>query len=124
MAARPSNVKAMKGLAAGLLVSLAWSAPLLAQERDRSLQRIGLALQQQSPIARGIGPVESASPIRLGIFTLVSPALRGEIVRVSVPIGELVTQAFKGVAAANLKRQEAAARLRAEAAVKQFAKQH
>ena len=39
--------RAMKGRSAGVVVSLFCSAPLLAQERDRSLERISLALQQQ-----------------------------------------------------------------------------
>src|SRR5687768_2418820 len=113
----------MRGLLAGLLVSFVWSAPLLAQEEDRSLERIGLALQQQFPIVPGIATVESASPTKLGIFTLVPPTSRGEMVRVSVPIGELVTRAFKRVAAANQRRQEVAARRKVEAAVKLFAEQ-
>jgi hypothetical protein len=62
----------MKGLAAGILVSVACSAPLLAQERDRSLERISLALQQPLPIVPGVDPVESAAPKTLGIFTLAS----------------------------------------------------
>ena len=113
----------MKGLAGGLLVSFVCWAPLLAQERDRSLERISLALQQPLPTVRGVSPVESASPKTFGIFTLVPPTGRGEIVRVSVPIGELVSRAFKGVAAANHRRQEAAARRRVEAALTWFAEQ-
>ena len=111
----------MKGLAGGLLVSLVCWAPLLAQEPDRSLERISLALQQPRPTVRVIGPVESASPKTFGIFTLVPPTGRGEILRVSVPIGELVSRAFKGVAAANHRRQEASARRRVEAALTWFA---
>ena len=80
----------MKGLAGGLLVSFFCWSPLLAQERDRSLERIGLALQQPLPMVRGVSPVESASPRTFGIFTLVPPTGRGEMVRVSVPIGNLV----------------------------------
>ena len=38
-------MRAMKGLAAGILVSVACWAPLLAQERDISLERISLALK-------------------------------------------------------------------------------
>jgi hypothetical protein len=113
----------MKGLAAGILVSVAWSAPLVAQERDRSLERISLALQQPLPIERGVDPVESASPRTFGIFTLVPPTGQGEMIRVSVPIGELVSRAFKGAAAANRRRQEAAARRKVEAALEWFKKQ-
>ncbi len=99
----------MKALAGGLLISVVGSGPLLAQERDRSLDRIILALQQPSPIVRSVAPFESAAPKTLGIFTLVPPILPGEMVRVSVPIGELVSRAFRGAAAANRRRQETAA---------------
>jgi hypothetical protein len=105
----------MRARAAVILISSMCSAPLLAQERDRSVERIGLALQQPSPIVRGVAPVESTLPKKLGIFTLVPPVKRGEIIRVSIPIGELVTSAFKGVAAAHQRRQQAAARRKVEA---------
>ena len=113
----------MKGLAGGLLVSLVCWAPLAAQERDRSLERISLALQQPLPFVRGAGEIESAVPKRLGIFTLVPPTKPGEMVRVSIPIGELVSRAFKGVAAANQRRQQAAARRKVEAQLKWFEEQ-
>jgi hypothetical protein len=104
----------MKRLGGGLLVSLACWAPLAAQERDRSLERISLALQQPYQIVGGSGGVESALPT-FGIFTLVPPSGPGELVRVSVPIGEFVSRAFKGVAAASHRRREAAARRQVEA---------
>lgn len=113
----------MKGVAAGILVSLACSAPLLAQERDRSLERISLALQQPVAIVRGVSPVGSAAPRTIGIFTLVPPTGQGEMVRVSVPIGELVSRAFKDAAAASRRRQEAAARRKVEAALEWFREQ-
>jgi hypothetical protein len=114
------TIRAMKGLAAGLLVSLACSAPLLAQERDPALARISLALQQPSPIVRGVDPVQRAAPRTFGIFTLLPPTGRGEMVRVSIPIGDLVSRAFKSVAAANRRRQEDAARRKVEAALDWF----
>jgi hypothetical protein len=113
----------MKALAVGLLVAVACSAPLLGQERDRSLERISLGLQQPLPVLRGADPVESAAPKTFGIFTLVPPTARGEMVRISVPIGELVSRAFKGAAAASRRRQEAAARRKVEAALEWFKEQ-
>ncbi len=115
----------MKGLPAGLVVSLLCSAPVLAQERDRSLERISLALQQPPPIVSGHVLLEGypGTPRTLGIFTLVPPTLQGEVVRVSVPVGELVSRAVKGVASANQRRREAAARRRVEAALEWFLEQ-
>jgi hypothetical protein len=115
----------MKGLAYGVVAWCVCSAPLSAQEpaRDRSLERISLALQQPPAIVREVVAVETDLPKKLGIFTLVPPVKRGEMIRVSVPIGEMVTNAFNGVAAANQRRQEAAARRRVEAALRQFKEQ-
>lgn len=109
--------RAMKGLAGGLLVSLICWAPLVAQQRAVSLERIDLALQQPLPIVRSVGEAESAVPKTFGIFTAIPPTGPGEMIRVSVPIGEFVSRAFKGVAAANQRRREAAARRKVEAAL-------
>jgi hypothetical protein len=113
----------MREFAAGVLVLSVCQAPLLAQERDRSLARIDLALQQPPQIVSGMASLEIDSPKKLGIFTLVPPKLRGEMVRVSVPVGALVMHVVDGVAAANRRRQEGAARRRVEAALERFTKQ-
>jgi hypothetical protein len=109
----------MKALAGGLLIAAACSATLLGQEQDRSLARISLALQQPPPVLRA-DPADSPAPKKWGPFTLIPPTGRGEIVRVSVPIGELISRAFQGVATANRRRREAAARREVEAAVEWF----
>jgi hypothetical protein len=116
---------AMRALAVGLGVALTWQLPLSAQERDPTLERISLALQQPAPITEGVFATETPAPppVRFGPFTLVPPELRGEFVRVSFPIGEYVSKAFKGLAAANQRHQEAAARRRVEAALKHFLEQ-
>jgi hypothetical protein len=111
----------MKALSIGLLLWLVSQVAVVAQESDRSLERIALALRQPHPVIHGLGAVEPSGPRKLGILTLVPPGLQGEIVRVSVPIGELVTRAFRGVAAAKQRRQEEAARQRVEAALDWFA---
>jgi hypothetical protein len=113
----------MKGLVGGLLFWLVCWAPLHGQERDRSLERIRVALEQPFPIVRGAAPAESTLPKTFGIFTFVPPTRPGEMVRVSIPIGELVSRAFKGVAAANQRREEAAARRKVAAVLKGFEKQ-
>lgn len=116
-----SYLGAMKGLVGGLLMSLVCWPPLCAQERDRSLERISVALERPFPIGRGVDRAESAVPKTYGILTLVPPTRPGEMVRVSIPIGALVSRAFNGVAAANQRRQEAAARRRVAAALKEAA---
>ncbi len=107
----------MKALAGGILAWIVCSGPVLAQESQRSLELITLALQQPLPIVRDGAPAASAAPKTLGILTLVPPIGRGEIARVSVPIGELVSRALTGAAAANRRRQETAARRKVEAAL-------
>jgi hypothetical protein len=116
-------VTPMKALAGGLLALVLVSAPLLAQERDRSLERISLALQQPLASVRGVAPVDSVAPKRFGPVTFVPPTRPGEILRVSVPIGELISRAFKGATAANRRRREAAARRSVEAALERFNEQ-
>ena len=113
----------MRGVAGSLVVSLLCAASVGAQERDRALERISLALQQPLPAVRGIDAVDSVAPKKFGIFTLVPAQGPGEIVRISVPIGELVSRAFKSVAAAARRRQEAAARRMVDADLKWFAGQ-
>lgn len=117
----------MRPLAAGLGVALICQLPVFAQERerDRSLERISLALQQPAPITEGAFPTEGLSPppVRFGPFTLVPPEMRGEFIRISFPIGEYVSQAMKGIAAVNQRHREAAAKRRVEAALKQFLEQ-
>lgn len=113
----------MKGLLGGLLISLVCGAPLLAQERDRSLERIRVGLESPLPLVRSVDPVESTMPKTLGIFTLVTPQLRGEMVRVSVPIGELVMRAVRSVTTGHYRRREAAARRRVAADIKAFEEQ-
>jgi hypothetical protein len=91
--------------------------PLLGQDRDRALQRIELRLEQPPSVLRGLDSVESATPTTFGIFTLVPPTGRGEMIRVTIPIGELASRAFTAASAARRRRQEAGARREVEAAL-------
>lgn len=115
----------MRAVAATLLVGMVCSVTVSAQTSDRFIERMSLALQQPpSPTLTRIGPAEgSTAPKTFGIFTLVQPELRGEMIRVSVPIGELVSRAFKGTASAHRRRQEAAARREVLAALAAFTAQ-
>lgn len=110
----------MRPLVGGLVIALVYPVSTLAQERDPSLARISLALQRPSLFVASVTSETSTAPTKFGIVTFVPPTGRGEMVRVSVPIGELISRAVKGVAAANQRRQEAAARREVETALKEF----
>lgn len=99
----------MKSLLAALLVALACSDTLLAQPRDRTLEKFDLALARTPALRMELGP-DPPAPRTFGVFTLVPPHGRGEMIRVSVPIGALVSRAARSVAAANRRRHEADAR--------------
>jgi hypothetical protein len=127
----------MRRLAASLVVVSALSLQLSAQNRNRSLERISLALQQppllpsadsqealRASTLQMLGmsifePLPGAA--KLGPFTLGTPQLRGEIIRLSLPVGEYVSRVARGLSAANRRRQKAAARRRVEADLKAFA---
>ncbi len=103
----------MRRLASFLIVVSVWSSPVLAQpsDQDPSVERIRLALQQPPPLVSSPPPPGTpGAPITFGPFTLVPPVLRGEMVRISFPIGEFVSRAVDGVAGWHHRRQEAAAR--------------
>jgi hypothetical protein len=111
-------------VAAGLVAALLLTAPLRGQERDRSLERIAIALQQPPGSISSTSPSEPLHrPLELGPFTLVPPEMRGEFVRVQLPIGELVTRAVRGVRAAHERRRQAKARREVETALKAFLEQ-
>jgi hypothetical protein len=99
---------------------LAGPVTVWAQDSDRSLEWITIALQQPSPFV--IGPPIGAEdfPKALGPFTQVQPVLRGEIIRVSLPVGEYVTRAIGAIATANRKRKETAIRRRIEVELKRL----
>jgi hypothetical protein len=66
---------------------------------------VRLALQSQTEIRIAPQPDH-----KLGFLTLVPPTARGEIIRVRVPIGELVSRAGHAIRKARRNRAEQAAR--------------
>lgn len=97
-------------------------APVLAQEPDPSIKRISAALEKPQTV-RLFAPDERLAPPSIGIFTLLPPSKRSEVIRLSIPIGELVTKPLKAAARANRRRQEADARERVAAALAWFTAQ-
>lgn len=113
----------MRILVCGLVVLGMGGASLSAQDTDGSIERITLALRQPALVVRSLDPVAGLRPRTFGIFTIVAPEGPGEFIRVSVPIGALVSRAFKGAAAAKHRRQEAVARREVAAALSRFESQ-
>lgn len=60
------------------------------------------------------------APTRLGMFTLVPPQTKGEVVRVSIPVGELMSRAARGISDANHRRAERKADERVREDLAQF----
>ena len=110
----------MRAIAAGILVVMSWAPSLLAQEQGRPPERIELRPQQPPPVLRGFDPVTTAKPTTLGIVTLVPPTERGEMIRVRIPIGEIVSKAFKANSAARRRREEETVRREVERELQRF----
>jgi len=108
----------MRRLAIAIVVMSSW--PLVLRAQELRLERISIALQQPAPVF-GTTPVPTDPPPvsrKLGPLTLVQPEMRGEFVRVSLPVGELISRAVDRVRTAAMRRQEAAARREVDAALR------
>ena len=103
-----------------LAICLGLPPLLLAQENDRSVARISAALQRQSQLGSSALTWTEPPPKKLGILTLVSPTEPGEMVRLRLPIGELLSKAAHGVSAANQRRRETSARHEVQKALSAF----
>ena len=100
----------------GVAIAFAWcSAFQLAQSSvfvSSATQTPGNGSASR-PIASFIAsvPFTEASPRQFGILKLLPPDSRsGEFIRVSVPVGDLVTRGVRGVQAAQYRRAERKAR--------------
>ena len=81
------------------------------QPESSSLQRVRASLQNPPIQSKPFTPLWSEpGPKRIGILTLTAPQHPGEFVRVSLPVGDLVTRAVRGVGAAKHRRAERKAR--------------
>lgn len=112
----------MQRLAIAMLLSIACGRPLTGQERDPSL-RISVALEKPAGIDISTVPQIPDYPIKLGPFRQVAPERRGEVIRLSLPIGEYVANAIGALASAKRRRDEAAARRKVDEALREFAEQ-
>ena len=110
----------MRRVAIAIVVMTSW--PLAVRAQESSLQRISIGLQQPAPVFDTTSlPTDRAQISRkLGPLTLVQPELRGEFVRVTLPVGELISRAVDRIRTAASRREEAAARREVDAALKAF----
>jgi hypothetical protein len=120
MARCGSSNLGMRRLAAALVVVFGFSLGAAAQERDRSFDRINLAIRQPPLV---VPTFEPPAPAKLGPLTFETPVLRGEFIRLSLPAGEYVSRVAREISAANRRRQESAARRRVQADLKAFIEQ-
>jgi hypothetical protein len=79
-----------------------------------------LTVAAQGPPGLTIPTWIEPPPKTFGIFTLALPAQRGEVFRVSVPVGELVMRAAHAIGQARYRQAEAKARKEVEQALKDF----
>jgi hypothetical protein len=107
-----------------LVVASGFAFPAEAQQvpTPASVESLRAALQKspQSSLTIPAFPWVAPRSTRLGIFTLVPPRGRGEMVRVMVPIGDLVSRATHGVSNARRHRAERHAREEVTQALRDF----
>ena len=108
------------------LFSLVASAE--AQQRSApfspgSVERVQLALQrsnQQQRLTLSPSPWTEPTVRTFGMFTVVFPGSPGEIIKVSLPIGELTTRAARAVSSARHRRAERKAGEEVQRALRDF----
>jgi len=92
-----------------------------ARAEQTEPKRIDAALQTPPKLiirTEDLFPVRR--PSRLGMFTLVPPETNGEVVRVSIPVGELVSKAARTIFDANHRRVDRKADERVRKDFEQF----
>jgi hypothetical protein len=92
-----------------LALSLAASAEAQRPDPPASLESLRVALQksqQPSIVIPAVPPWVVPRPTHLGILTFVPPDTNGEMVRVVVPVGALVSKAAHAISNARRGRAE------------------
>jgi hypothetical protein len=111
----------MKATAATVLLVLVGIGVGSARAEQAEPKRINAALQTPPKlIIRPEDLFPLTPPTRLGMLTLVPPENNGEVVRVSVPVGELVSKAARAISDANHRRAERKADERVRKDLEQF----
>jgi hypothetical protein len=111
------------GASAVVVISLVASVGAQQPTSPASVERVRLALErsQQPKLANPtLPPWTTPVPTRLGVLTLVPPDIHGEMVKVIVPVGDLVMRAARAVSSAQHQRAETKAREEVQRALQDF----
>lgn len=98
----------MRVFAGALAIAFSLAVSAIAQQSDPpvSVERMRVALQQPRLVIRDVPPLVSPSATRLGILTFLSPDTNGEMVKVGVPVGELISRTAHAISTARRRRAE------------------
>jgi len=104
-----------------LAAMLAVTAPSLNAAEQQPPKELSAAMQAQPKLV--IKPDDLfplTRPVRLGMFTVVPPQTDGEVIRLSVPVGALLSKAAHAISDANHRRAERQADERVRKDLEQF----
>jgi molybdate transport system substrate-binding protein len=94
--------------------------PRTAQAPGSSAQRVRPAPRHQTIFTVDWSTWDERSTRKLGPVTFATPAMRGEMVRVVVPIGDILTRAARGVSASRQQRRQERARREVQHEIRAF----
>jgi hypothetical protein len=107
-----------------ILVAVALIAPVGAQQSDQPVsESLKLALQKPQSFRLLIPtdpPWITPQPTTVGILTIASPDRNGEMLKVAVPVGELMTRAAHAISQVRYRRAEKQARAEVQRALQDF----
>lgn len=109
---------ALLAVAVAMLASVELHADQRPTQSTQTPEQLTVAAQQ--PLRLTIPVWTEPPPKRIGVFTLVPPEHRGEIVQVSMPVGNLAMRAARAIGQAQSRRAEQKARKEVAQALKDF----
>jgi hypothetical protein len=101
-------LRAVGGSAFVLALSVAARVGAQQAEPPVSAEKLRIALQNPQPsiLIPAVRQWVDPAPTRLGFLTLVPPDRKGEMVKVAIPVGALVTRAARSISSAQRRRAE------------------
>src|SRR5436190_23703091 len=96
----------MRTAIAGMILTLL-TVVVSAEQADSRPKPLSVTLpRQQKLIIRTEDLFPLTKPTRLGVFTLVPPQTNGEVIRLSIPVGEITMRAAHAISDAHHRRAE------------------